>query len=524
MKKRLHALTCILLIFTLACCQKIGDSEIHHPEMTPPSVTVIMPETTEAADSPETTAPTTVTTPETTTTTTPATSSAETTPETTATPAHTSPETTTTTTPTTTTPAATTPTTTTPATTTTPVTTAPKPVTTVITTTPAAATAPQTTPERIGNSFAANSYNTLNYSEQKGVWLTYIELSEMLKNKSRTTFTNNINKAFDNIKELGFNTVYAQVRAYGDAYYNSSLFPSGIQYDGQIGGAMDFDPLAVMIKSAHDRGLSIHAWINPMRLGTDTEMKAVSSSYLYKQWYNDSNRRGKMVVKSGNNWYLNPAYSDCVDLISDGVAEILSNYSVDGVQIDDYFYPTTAASFDKSAYSASGTTLSLSNWRYENVNRMVKKLYNTVHSVMPDAVFGISPQGLIENNNPLYADVTLWCRESGYCDYILPQVYYGYENTTADYISSLNAWSRLVKAPGVRLVIGLAPYKIGLSDQWGGKGKNEWVENNNIISRQMADAKKLGNYGGIALYRYGSVFEPESGVASAVAAEVSLIE
>jgi uncharacterized lipoprotein YddW (UPF0748 family) len=482
----------------LTGCQKIGESGITYPD----AITTA-PRTTAATTTQTTTFPTTETTtvPTTQTTTVPTTQTT------------TTPTTQTTTAPTTqTTTAPTTQTTTAP---TTQTTTAPPTVTTVITTTAATASA---------NTYAANSYNTLNYNEQKGVWLTYLELADMLKNKSEKTFTANINKAFDNIKALGFNTVYAQVRAFGDAYYTSALYPSGIQFDGTIGGAVSFDPLRIMVKSAHDRGLSIHAWINPMRLCTDSDMKNVSSEVLYKQWYNDSNRRGKMVVKSGSYWYLNPAYGDCVDLITNGIAEILSNYNVDGIQIDDYFYPTTNASFDKSAYDSSGSSLSLSAWRYQNVNRMVKRLYQTTHSVNNDAVFGISPQGIAENNDPLYADVKLWCREAGYCDYILPQVYFGFSHTAAPYSSAITEWSNMVKAPGVKLVIGLAPYKIGLVDTYAGKGKNEWIENNNIISRQMDAAKTIGNYGGVALYRYGSVFAPESTVASAVAAEVSLIE
>jgi uncharacterized lipoprotein YddW (UPF0748 family) len=477
--------------------------------MTPPSVSVIMPEQTAAA-AVETTTTTAVTMPPETTTT-------ATLPETTAN-TTTQPETTTTTT------TATQPETTTTTITTTTVTTTTLPettTTTIITTLP-----PVTTiqPPRAGNSYVVNSYNTLNYSEQKGVWVTYLELASMLKNKPQSSFAANINTAFDNIKDLGFNTVYIQVRAFGDAYYNSRLFPSGEQYDGTMGGSMEFDPLAVMVKSAHDRGLSIHAWINPMRLGDDNDMKNVSDSVLYKSWYNDDNRRGKMVVKSGDNWYLNPAYADCVNLISDGIAEILSGYNVDGIQIDDYFYPTTNASFDKSAYAASGTNLSLTDWRYQNVNRMVKKLYDTVHSVNSDAVFGISPQGRVENNAELYADVKLWCATAGYCDYILPQVYFGFEHKSVPYSETIRTWSSMIKAPGVKLVIGLAPYKIGVAESFSGTGKNEWKNNTNIISRQMADAKNLKNYGGVALYRYGSVFEPESDVRAAVAAEVALIE
>ncbi|MDR0992915.1 MAG: family 10 glycosylhydrolase [Ruminococcus sp.] len=522
MKIRLLAIIGIFLVLTLSCCRKISDTAITHPEMTPPSVSVILPEERAATEG---TTPETTTAPEITVTAeAPTTPESATVPETTTTESETTPEITTI-------PETTTSQTTTMSeTTTTPETTTPQPTTTTeaaTTTTarPSAALPPaETMPPAAGNLYTVNSYNTLNYSEQKGIWITYIELAAVLKNKSRESFTGSINSVFDNVKSLGFNTVYVQVRAFGDAYYSSALFPSGEQYDGTIGGDMDFDPLSVMVKSAHDRGLSIHAWINPMRLGNDSALRNVSSTFLYKQWYNDENRRGKMVVKQGSYWYLNPAYADCVNLITDGIAEILSGYNVDGIQIDDYFYPTTNASFDKSAYAASGTSLSLSDWRYQNVNRMVKKMYSTVHSVTPDAVFGISPQGRVENNAELYADVKLWCSTVGYCDYILPQVYYGFENAGAPYSDTIRTWSGLIKAPGVQLVIGLAPYKIGAADSYAGSGKNEWKNNNNIISRQMADAKNLKNYGGVALYRYDSVFNPENAVRAAVAAEVALIE
>lgn len=368
-----------------------------------------------------------------------------------------------------------------------------------------------------------NSYSAVNFSEQKGFWITYLEYMSILKNKSESSFKKSVGTYFDNISALGFNTVYVQVRAFGDAYYNSSLFPSGEQFNGTIGTKNSFDALQIMIDCAHARGLSLHAWVNPMRLMTAAQIKDIDNSYQIRKWYNSNN--GTYVVETNGRLYLNPAYSEVTDLIADGIAEIAANYNVDGIQIDDYFYPTTAASFDKAAYSASGTSLSLSNWRMSNVNKMVKKLYNAVHNANDTVMFGISPQGSLENNyDELYADVRTWCAESGYCDYILPQVYFGFENAALPYDRVISEWSGMVTNRNVKLVIGLAAYKIGAADNYAGQsGKNEWLNNSDIMARQMTSAQKLPNYGGVALYRYGSIFEPTSDVAAQVNKELKNI-
>lgn len=381
-------------------------------------------------------------------------------------------------------------------------------------------------PAQISYSGGTNSYSALNYKEQKGIWISYLEYDSILKNKSESSFRSSIKEYFDNVKALSFNTVYVQVRAYGDAYYDSQLFPSGDRFSGTFGADVDFDPLQIMIEEAHSRGLSVHAWINPMRLMTDSQMKNVPDKYTIKKWYNDPDKNGRYVVKSGDRWYLNPAYSDVRQLIADGITEITANYDVDGIQIDDYFYPTTSASFDSSAYSNSDTELSLSDWRIKNVNSMVKTLCKAVHSANSTAVFGISPQGSIANNyNDLYADVKTWCSSSGYCDYILPQVYYGFDNAALPYENTITEWSNMTSSGNVKLVIGLAGYKIGAVDTYAGfDGKNEWVNNSDIISRQMASAKTLSNYGGVAIFRYGSIFTPSSDVSAQVSKELSNIE
>ncbi|MBQ5319139.1 MAG: family 10 glycosylhydrolase [Oscillospiraceae bacterium] len=380
--------------------------------------------------------------------------------------------------------------------------------------------------EQVTAYYGTNSYNALNFREQKGFWITYLEYSSILKNKSESSFRKSIGNYFDNISDLGFNTVYVQVRAFGDAYYDSDLYPSGEQFDGTIGTSNNFDALQVMIDCAHERNLSIHAWINPMRLMYTSQLEAIDDNYPIKKWYDSNKYNGTYIVKSGDRWYLNPAYSEVTDLIASGITEIAANYDVDGIQIDDYFYPTTDSSFDKSAYSASETDLSLSDWRIANVNRMVKKLYKAAHNANSSIVFGISPQGSVDNNyNQLYADVKTWCKSSGYCDYILPQVYFGFDNTALPYADVIALWSSMVKSDDVKLVIGLAAYKIGAEDTYAGKGgKNEWINNDDIISRQMSLAESLSNYGGVAIYRYDSLFNPESSVAAQVDKEIKNIE
>lgn len=370
-----------------------------------------------------------------------------------------------------------------------------------------------------------NSYTALNYKTQKGIWFSYLEYSSLLMNKTASEFRTNIGKCFDNVKMLDFNTVYVQVRAFGDAYYDSELFPTGDRFSGTIGAKTDFDPLEIMIEEAHSRGLSVHAWINPMRLMTDSQMQALSDSYTIKKWYNDSSKNGKYIVKWNDRWYLNPAYDEVKQLISDGITEVAANYDIDGIQIDDYFYPTTDSSFDSSAYKASGTDNSLAKCRTDSVNSMVKVMCKAVHNANPTAVFGISPQGSVDNNvNDLYADVKTWCKSAEYCDYILPQIYYGFENPALPYADTIALWSDMTSSGNVKLVIGLAGYKIGIVDNYAGSGKNEWINNSDMLSRQIALAEKLGNYGGVAIFRYGSLFDPDPSAAKQVSKELENIK
>lgn len=364
--------------------------------------------------------------------------------------------------------------------------------------------------------YPVNGYYPLNFKDQKAIWFSYLEYDRIMRGKSREEFTSALGDSFDNAAALGINTVYFQVRAYGDAYYRSALFPAADRLDG------GYDPLEIAVKLAHDKGLSIHAWINPMRLMTDTQMQGVSEDYPIGKWYRSESAKGTLMVNHSGRWYLSPAYSETVELICDGVREIVTGYNVDGVQIDDYFYPTTDEGFDKAAYEASGTSLTLADWRRQTVSEMVKRIYDAVHSANPGAVFGISPSGNIASNrDTMYADTEKWLSERGYCDYICPQLYYGFRNEAQPFETACNNWKSLIKCDDISLVIGLAAYKSGTEDKYAGTGRYEWQESTDILARQCSTARAYS--AGVAFFRYDSLFLPDPSVAPNVSAELEAL-
>ncbi len=354
-------------------------------------------------------------------------------------------------------------------------------------------------------------YSALNYSTQKAMWFAYLDIDNMLANASESDFRGRIISAFFNAKLLGCNTVYVHVRAFSDAYYYSDFYPFAASYSGTAGVSPDYDPLKIMIDEAHNLGLSFHAWVNPMRTTTKKRFAEIDDSYAIKQWYNSDNTNGTYIVYDSDTGYywLSPAYSAVRELICNGVAEIIANYNVDGIHIDDYFYPTTDKSFDKLAFQVSGRS-DLYQWRRDIVSLLVSNIYSTVKSCNPTVEFGVSPQGNIDNNlNKLYADVEKWCSEPGYLDYITPQIYYGFKDKLP-FDSTAEAWQSLVKNPNVKLVCGIAAYKVGVNVEW---------SSGEILAKQTNYINNLPGYSGCAYYRYNSLFAEGTDVSALMTSE-----
>lgn len=347
-------------------------------------------------------------------------------------------------------------------------------------------------PEFEEKAVVKSGYTPMNYEKQIGIWYPYMDYEAYMYGKSAEEFRSTVRSMYEQAKTQSVNTIYVHIRPCGDAYYSSGIFPRGIYLDG------DYDPLQIMLEEAHGLGLSVHAWINPLRCQTEEQMKSLSDEFIVKQWV--ENRTGSLVGIVNGRYYLNPACDEVVDLICRGVDEIVRNYDIDGVHIDDYFYPTVSPDFDRTAFEVSGST-DLSQWRLENCSRLVHAIYESVKRVDSDILFGISPQGNIDANySSQYADVRLWGSTVGYCDYLVPQIYFGFENETCPFAETLSAWESLTTCDNVSLVIGLAAYKQGKEDKWAGAaGELEWIENPDIIQRQI-ELVNSSSADGYALY------------------------
>ena len=365
-----------------------------------------------------------------------------------------------------------------------------------------------------------NVTQNVSFDETRAMWFSYFEIDAMLKGKSEAQFTANISAAFDNLVNLGFNTVIFQVRPYADAIYPSKYFSWSYLASGNEGVAINFDPLKIAVREAHNRGLELEAWINPYRVRNANYKQQICADNIV----NDYLKSGDAVEFNGG-IYFDPASEKAQELIVNGVREIVQNYNVDAIHFDDYFYPTTDKSFDKKSYQRycdNGGKLSLENWRRENVNKLVKSVYSAIKAIDNSVKFGISPQGNLDNNyNSQFIDVALWLKNEGYVDYICPQIYFGFQNSTCPYEGTVKEWNNLIKTSSVELKIGLAPFKIGTEDTWASDGKNEWKKNSDLLAKMVETARKYNNYGGFAMFRYDSIFNPSADVKTQVNKEIS---
>ena len=334
--------------------------------------------------------------------------------------------------------------------------------------------------------------------EFRAVWISCYDL-QTFDYSTEELFQNDVNQKFKFIKDFGLNTVIVQVRPFADAIYPSKIFPlSQYVYKDKI---PDFDVLKVMIKIAEEYDLSFHAWINPYRISNDTDTKKLETLSLDLKLTDD-------VVVSEKGIHFNPASLNAQKLIIDGVREIIENYDVDAIHIDDYFYPTTDESFDSMSfkvYTENGGKLTLSDWRRENVNSLISGIYTTIKSYDPDILFGISPGGNIDYNyKNLYADADVWCKNAGYIDYIIPQIYFGFKNSSKPFENTAIEWLKLCEHSRVNLYCGLALYKTGQKDEFCSDiiSKNEWIENSDIIKRQIEFLRESDDFSGFALFSF----------------------
>ncbi len=287
-------------------------------------------------------------------------------------------------------------------------------------------------------------------TDMRGVWIAFVDYKNMgLYNKSETVFRNNASKMFAKLKNDNINTVFFHVVPCNDAIYPSEYLKWS-KY--MFTKAPSYDPLKILIELAHENDISFHAWLNPYR---------------------------KTMKKS-----FNPGKESSVDRILDIVNEIIDNYDVDGIHMDDYFYPSNGQ-FKKVSVKK----------RKKNVNNMIRQVYQTIKETDEEIMFGISPAGNVSYAESIGCDIKTWLSSDGYIDYIIPQIYWSdnYKlngKKTKLYSKRLKEWNSLNKND-TPMIIGLALYRAGVKDSLD-KG---WKKSNSVIVNQIKQEKAAGCQG-----------------------------
>ncbi len=301
--------------------------------------------------------------------------------------------------------------------------------------------------------FLACSYVcSQNKREFRGAWIQAVngQWVGVGTQKMQQTLTYQL----DELMKDGVNAIIFQIRPECDALYQSNIEPWSRFLTGKQGVAPSpyWDPLQWMVTECHKRGMELHAWINPYRAKTKTthELDSRHVAVRHPEW----------VFEYDDQYILNPAIPECRNFICHVVGDIVRRYDVDGLHIDDYFYPYPAAGQtipdDQLFRSNPRGFTNKGDWRRDNVNIFIRQLSDTIHQNKPWVKFGVSPFGIYRNkkNDPngsntnglqnyddLYADVLLWVNK-GWVDYNVPQLYWEIGHKSADYQELIEWWNR----------------------------------------------------------------------------------
>jgi uncharacterized lipoprotein YddW (UPF0748 family) len=272
-------------------------------------------------------------------------------------------------------------------------------------------------------------------------------------------------------QRTGINAVMFQIRPAADALYAKSREPWSKWLTGKQGQAPYpfYDPLEFAITEAHKRGMELHAWFNPYRATFDSNFSALSPKHM-------TNVKPEWFFTYGGIKQFNPGIPEVRKYIVQVILDVVDNYDIDGVHMDDYFYPYQIAGQhinDSAAFKEYGGDFSdIRDWRRDNINQLIKMLTDSVHKHKPRMKFGISPAGIWANKyqNPdgsdthglstyyeLFADVRKWIKE-GWVDYINPQIYWPINDRSAAFNKLVDWWSD--NTFNRQLYIGMAAYRI----------------------------------------------------------------
>ena len=337
--------------------------------------------------------------------------------------------------------------------------------------------------------------------EMRGAWIQCVngQFQGMGTEKMQQTLTYQLNE----LQKDGVNVIIFQVRPECDALYESKLEPWSRFLTGQQGKAPSpyWDPLKWMIDECHKRGMELHAWINPYRAKTKGT-KMLAPNHI-------SVRKPMNCFAYDELFILNPGIAENRDYICEVAKDIVTRYDVDGIHMDDYFYPYPVKGEsipdDELFYDNSNGLKNQKDWRRYNVNLFIEQFYKTVHAAKPWVKVGISPFGIyrnkrsseigsntngLQNYDDLYADILLWVN-NGWLDYCVPQIYWEIGNKAADYDTLIRWWNQYA---------GARPLVIGEDVERTVKHADPKNPNTHQLAAKMALHRQLPNVQGSVLW------------------------
>lgn len=362
--------------------------------------------------------------------------------------------------------------------------------------------------------------------EFRGMWVATVAnidwptSSSLSAGQQQTEFAQLLTVA----QQTGLNAIVLQVRAAGDALFPSTLEPWAKALSGTQGTDPGYDPLLYAVQQAHQRGLELHAWFNPFRAGNLSDTLNLAATHFARV-------RPDLARKYCTQLWFDPGEQEVQDHAIRVILDVVRRYGIDAVQIDDYFYPYPNGSCpgldfpDSATYARfinAGGSLGRAEWRRDNVNRFVQRMYTEVRAASPTVRVGVSPFGIWRPGNPagivgldaytaIYADSRYWLQQ-GWLDYFAPQLYWSIASTGQSFPSLLGWW---VQQNTLRrhLWPGLASYRT--VDGTGSAFSPTEIASQ--IDLVRARAGQSGGSTGTILYNASSVRNDRGGFASALA-------
>nr|WP_168715005.1 glycoside hydrolase family 10 protein [Pantoea sp. Ap-959] len=369
----------------------------------------------------------------------------------------------------------------------------------------------------------------------RGVWLTTVSRLDWPPISSVTASPamrirqqqQALTAKLDKLHSLGINTVFFQVKPDGTALWRSRILPWSDTLTGNIGQDPGYDPLQFILDEAHKRGMKVHAWFNPYRVSTNTkpatvtalnntlQLQPASVFVLHRDWIRTASGR----------FVLDPGIPAARDWITSIVAEVVSNYAIDGVQFDDYFYTETTTSplNDSATFRQYGAGFaSKADWRRHNTQLLIEQVSRTIKQLKPAVEFGVSPAGVWRNlshdaagsdtrgaaaYDEAYADTRRWV-QLGLLDYIAPQLYWPFARQAARYDVLARWWANVVQPTHTRLYIGVALYKVGEAS----KSEPDWTVQGGVpeLKKQLDLNESLPHIDGTILFREDYLNQPQT--------------